>query len=424
MNAYLSREEKENFIRATALAAQLENTIDSYTKSKSIDPEFLKYLRTGRTWVAKAMTMRSDALSDDARVEFAKQVSRMELLFVPTLEAKKVHAELMALKTTLPMELQDFEDWYESVIETTCKRCLREDYADCKTRRVLAKYGVYPIDPGAVGKCQYSYVGTPEQEELQPSDAEIVPAAMYNLALAQLAELNDALDDWHKKHAALEIELNAKEEAWVCNDCVKAQQTPGDTALQARLKTSEEEYPVSIAFVSGGETEYSLPASMAKNMIREFQKPRHTRPVCAQYVSEIGRLMAIDLQEVAYLQVDKLPPGDWIRERTDTKSGAATPAERERYRIECKCGAEYFVSLGHIRNRAFCRECKGVVFADRQADKVPDPLDGVEATLLTNRYWVQREPYQEVAAENMVDLKGSGKKYGRDYKDPCDPLAG
>ena len=95
----------------------------------------------------KALTMRADALDVDAKTEFAKQLSRMELVFVPTLEAKKAYQEVVALKTTLPMELHDFEDWYESVIETTCKRCLREDYADCKTRRVLAKYGVYPIDP-------------------------------------------------------------------------------------------------------------------------------------------------------------------------------------------------------------------------------------------------------------------------------------
>ena len=50
----------------------------------------------------------------------------------------------MALKTTMPMETQDFQDWYEAVIETTCKTCQLEDFTTCQIRRVLTKYGVLP----------------------------------------------------------------------------------------------------------------------------------------------------------------------------------------------------------------------------------------------------------------------------------------
>ena len=55
MNPYLSREEKEHFVRATALAALLENTIYGYAHAKSTDPDFLKYLRMGRTMVRKGI---------------------------------------------------------------------------------------------------------------------------------------------------------------------------------------------------------------------------------------------------------------------------------------------------------------------------------------------------------------------------------
>lgn len=60
---------------------------------------------------------------------------------------------------------------------------------------MLIKYGVYPIDPGAQGKCQYSYVGTPEAEDLQPVDAETVPAEVYNLSVAEIARLKDQISE-------------------------------------------------------------------------------------------------------------------------------------------------------------------------------------------------------------------------------------
>ncbi len=503
MNAYLSREEKENFIRATALAAQLQDTIDGYAKAKSTDPEFLKYLRTGRTMVAKALTMRADALDMDTKTEFAKQLSRMELIFVPTLEAKKAYQEVVALKTTLPMELGDFEDWYESVIETTCKWCRREDYADCKTRRVLAKYGVYPIDPGAEGKCQYSYVGTPEQEDLQPVAGDTVPAEIYNLAVSQRAmmekqladyrqelidilyfeddrpeypsmsdlincvrvdlnslqndieartnviksqtstirshedvikDLNFSLDNWSKQYAGLEAKLAA------ADACIEAMKTADKEQLayphkveqerddaQAQIQAAaaaqeapKEEYPVSIGLASGGEFEYVLPAGMAEAMIREIQQPRHSRSTCAQYAG--GRLVAIDLQEVVALNVDKLPQGDWVRKKDVAEFSTPAQSELERYRVECKCGSEYFADMNTGRSKAWCRTCKGAVFADRQADKVTDPSDGVEATLLTNLYWVERDP-KPVEPKRDLPTPKLGQSLGRNYKDPCNPFS-
>lgn len=68
MNPYLSREEKQSFVRATALVALIEETINGYASAKSTDPEFLKYLRMGRSMLAKAMTMRGDAEGGGVRI--------------------------------------------------------------------------------------------------------------------------------------------------------------------------------------------------------------------------------------------------------------------------------------------------------------------------------------------------------------------
>jgi hypothetical protein len=490
MNAYLSREEKENYIRATALAAQLELTIDSYASAKNTDPQFLKYLRMGRTMLTKALTMRSNALDMDVKNEFVTQVSRLQLICVATPEAKKAHQELLALKTTLPMELRDFEDWYESVIETTCKRCLRDDFTECKTRRILVKYGVYPIDPEAKIKCQYSYIGTPEAEELQPVDDEMVPVPgmVYNAALAMVkakedsinenyvpfikqlqAEINTAkvqlvdilyFEDDRPENSGLDELIACVKESFQNCDTQYHEQMEEIRSLRARVADADgkltaaneaenkikhiantalddvlrltkdrdefrqqvselqsqiqvavaaqeqpkEEYPVSIGLASGGEFDYILPAHITEVMIKEIQQPRHSRGTCAQYVA--GQLIAIDLQEVVTLHVDKLPQGEWVKKKTVvTANGSVSPipSEQRKYRVECKCGAEYFAEMNAGRAKAWCRQCKAAVFTDRKADS--KAADGSAATLLTNRYWVERE----VLPEQLPPNPGEGE---------------
>ena len=396
MNSYLSKEEKQHFVRATALVALIEETINGYASAKSTDPGFLKYLRMGRTMIGKALTMRGDALDPSAKEEFYKQTGRLEFICVPRAEAKKEYAQLLAMQSTIPMETKDFEDWYCSVIETTCKKCCTEKYEECQIRGILTKYGVYPIDPTAVGKCQFSYVGTPEAEELQPvEDSKNVPADVYNAALAAVkakeasiienyvplikqlqaemdtakAQLVDILyleDDRPENPGLDELVACVKESFRNCDtqdheqmeeirllraqiDAAESKLTVAseaeneikhiaDTALedvlrltkerddfrqqvselQAKLQAAaaiqeqpKEEYPVSIGLASGGEFDYVLPAHMAEIMIHEIQRPRHSRGTCAQYAG--GSLVAIDLQEVIALHVDKLPPKDWVK---------------------------------------------------------------------------------------------------------------
>lgn len=367
MNPYLSREEKANFVRVTAMLAQLEDTIEAYSKARSIAPEFLRYLKTGRTWLAKAMTMRGDALDADAKLEFAKQASRMTCIFVPTAEAKKANAELLALKTTLPMEAQDFEDWYETVIEATCKICERDDYADCNIRRVLTKYGVYPIDPEACGKCQYSYA---EPFELSPKLQQVAKELLQA----------DPLDE------------------------VAATAEP----VPEELANPWSRLPVIIGLHNGSMLTLDLPATMATNLLYELKttSPKH-RAIIANHID--GELVVIDMQDVVTMQVAGIDGGTWERlGRTDAPTAAPEISERsderEQYRVECKCGAEYVCNMNPGRYKARCRQCNGFVFADREA--VTD--DG--ATLLTNRYRIDRVP---PVAEVLP---------ARNYADPCNPF--
>lgn len=490
MNAYLSKEEKHHFIRLSALALLIEPIIDEYSQAKSTDKDFLKYLRMGSTLINKALEMRGAALEKDAKADFVKQVRRLEFICVPTLEAKKAHAELLTLRSTIPMEIEDFQDWYSAVIETTCKRCYTDNFAECPIRKVLSKYGVYPIDPEAKGKCQYSYVGTPEAEELQPVEGPMaVPADVYNAALAAVKgkenainelyvplikqlqdEINNAktqlvdilyLEDDRPENPSLDELISCVKESFQnCDaqdhdqmeeirslraqvaetegkllaakdeierldtlvediseveqerDKFRHQVTELESQLQAAVAAQEqpkEEYPVTIYLAGGGEFEYLLPARMAEVMIKEIQQPRHSRSTCAQYAG--GYLVAIDLQEVVALHVDKLPPGDWVKQ----KAVQDVPGQQEKYRVECKCGAEYFIELAAGKTKAWCRECRTAVFADRKAEV--QTADGASATLLTNRYWVEREQLSELKKE-VASVSSMAKSCGKDYVDP------
>lgn len=402
MNPYLSREEKERFIRVTALASMLDDTVDGYAGVKSTDPAFLKALRMGRTMLQKALTIRASALEQSARDEFYKQISKLEFIWVPTAEAKKHLDEIVALKTTLPMELQDFEDWYCAVIETTCKTCLKTDYTECQIRRVLMKYGVYPIDPGATNKCQYCYVGTPESDKpVGETEAETVPVNRYNLAVAEY----DALATEVQFEYLPKIEeLQRKIEQLESLPAAPA----ADPAQGEEVKDKGELIPVTLGLLSGNKLALDLPEDFTTHLIDEMHRPsRNSRPFCACHVGD--ELVAVDMQDIVTIQAAGM---DYVEKPRTPQPFTPRPAgeyedtgERERYRVECKCGAEYFCTMNVGRDWARCRECKSKVFADRQAEPVTDPADDAAATLLTNRYYVEKN-----------DPSNST------YVDPCDPL--
>lgn len=157
MNAYLSRAEKEHFVRLKLLWGLLDLMIEDYEKANKPDKEFMGNLRRARTYVRKASDRRTGFLDSKARDDLNATVSRMELLFVPRREVLKYYQEIEKLNAVIRFDQADFEDWYEFLIEHACKTCARADFADCRARQILMKYGVYAYNPAAVAQCQYSY---------------------------------------------------------------------------------------------------------------------------------------------------------------------------------------------------------------------------------------------------------------------------
>lgn len=173
MNPYVGREEKEHLVRITALAIMLDDVICVYEKLKSTDKQFLAHLRKSRTWGKKAISCRESYLNLESKRDLCRSVGNMRLMLLPSDKAKKEHRELMNYKSVFPFEIDDFNDLYAELIETTCKFCARSDFNDCQARRVMTKYGVFPYNPAATETCQFSYMEpaaalAAKQEETAP----------------------------------------------------------------------------------------------------------------------------------------------------------------------------------------------------------------------------------------------------------------
>ena len=185
---YLSRNEKNNLVQFVSMQGMIEGTINRYADTPNPNKEFLKNLRASLTYMTKAVKMRTDALDDDAMVGFAKDVAKLEpVLFVPTDKARKEYKELAEMKSNIHMTKDDFEDWYEAIIENTCQICTEKDYKACTMYRILMKYDIVAINPEAKNTCPYSYLESEEAQKMLAAHKEH-RAAKQNLEVIDRAE--------------------------------------------------------------------------------------------------------------------------------------------------------------------------------------------------------------------------------------------
>lgn len=157
MNPYLSRDEKENFVRLLIVRPLINRIIETYAQLKSTDKHFLTVIKTANTWLQKGLDLRMDYLDNTAKENLVILAAKQHFMFLPTDKAKKENEDLLKMRSVLPMQIEDFQAWYEFVIEHTCKICEMVNYQECPARRIMMKYDIYPYDPAANDHCQYSY---------------------------------------------------------------------------------------------------------------------------------------------------------------------------------------------------------------------------------------------------------------------------
>lgn len=398
MNSYLSRAEKETFVRLTALAGLQEQIINTYSEGNNADKEFLRNLRMAKTYLTKALDRRVNFLDTSASLDLAKQVTRLELLFVPSDKAREELKTVKELQSYLHMPLTDFEDWYCEVIEYACKTCSREDYKKCAMRSIMAKYGVFPANPEAKNCCQYSYVGVPEE----------------NIPVRPERGIEEEVDIIEP------MQLESRENISIDNQVLSARNEK--LAALPERKALEGMVPADFYLKDGKKIEENLPENMARNLIEIFKSiDKNNRPICACHID--NQFFTIDTQElvlfraynVGEIELEVTQEREPFKKLERSTEFSGLP---ESYKIECKCGAEYFCKLSKNKYRARCRECGETVFTDRTAEKEIYPPTGDEATLMTNRYWVEKDvPPEDTHKEKP--LKNINKNFGKSYVDPC-----
>ena len=328
------------------------------------------------------------------------------------------------------------------------QKCTKADYTECAARRVLSKYDVVPVDPEAKEKCQYSYASS-ELVVPDPATPGLIEKPEFANLGTELEALQLRVPEYDRLKMAINDILHPNGDgpanpsmcdlvAYIRNDWNRFTKEIQDLCQQAeemQIKlqgtnrqevdadlNDEDGLPVTLALNNGLKIVMPLPAYMTECLMEEIQRPnRFSRSICAKFVD--GEFVAIDMQEVAAMHVSGLPDAEWV-EIKQAPVICETSSEPERYRVECKCGAEYFCTMNASRPKARCRDCQSTAFADRNVDKLNDPSDGSEATLLTNRYFVSREPYQareqnQERATSGRDLRNINQNHGREYKDPC-----
>lgn len=213
---YLNKSEKNNLVQFASLLGMVEKSIEDIGEIPTTDKEYLRYLRTGRSWLAKAIELRLDNLDDDACRDFLKHTKRIEpILFIPSSQAKKEWALVKEMESTVCIPIDQFQDLYCEVIEKTCKVCVEKDYKKCGMYLPLLENNITAISPDAVDRCPYSYVDNESELKLLEEHKEHL-AARKNLdiidkAEKKLIEIMKERDDLREKVMHLEMEVVKKD---------------------------------------------------------------------------------------------------------------------------------------------------------------------------------------------------------------------
>ena len=158
MNRYLSKQEKVSLTRIMLLVDLMDVVIKTYEDNvKNVDAEFMKDLKTCRTWGKKAIKRRYDFLDVDAAKDFTRHINHMDIIFVPNDNAQKYHKMVQEMANSICLTADDFEKLYSGFIPKTCAKCHKKAWKKCLIREVFRKYGVETVNNNAKN-CPYSYL--------------------------------------------------------------------------------------------------------------------------------------------------------------------------------------------------------------------------------------------------------------------------
>lgn len=163
MNTYFSKTEREMFLRMDILLGQVADIIKAYEATPNPGKEFMKNLRTGRTYLEKALTRRYIGLEPKEMQRFRKMVKNYRVMLLPSDVARANDRKMQEEMETIVVSLDDFCDWYCVAIPYTCGKCYCHGdtklQAKCQMRKFMEKYDICPVNTHATGdECPYDYL--------------------------------------------------------------------------------------------------------------------------------------------------------------------------------------------------------------------------------------------------------------------------
>lgn len=340
MNQYLSKQEKGKIINLTLMYGCAAEVVKEYEDQKTTDKEFLRNLKTGMTWLKKAIDRRKSFLDIDAAHDFARQVDHLAFRIIPNDKAKKVIEEAKNSDQMIIMDRDDFIDWCEMVLPFTCQKCEGKEHKKCKLKVMLTKFSAYPVNPKAEDECPYSYAGVEDAPEGKTIFRE-------DINPEEVKETDDVLQ-------ALKEEAHEGEQ---------------------EEQNNEDTCHTEINMDNGQVITVELPRESAENICKAFYA--HHRPVFAAFEGEdifevdlakasvlncdgIGR---IELQEKEYRDEHKERPAYNERQERDFK-------KKKKVHVMCQaCGSEYDDDVPDFFTRVRCRDCGQWVYLDAQERK-------------------------------------------------------
>lgn len=210
MNQYLGKKEKHGFIQFVSLLGSIEEKIEELSTIPSTDKQYLKHLRTAKTWLRKAVELRVSALDDDAKNDLWRHVNRVEpIVFIPSAQAKHELKTLQEAENVVHIPIDDFQDLYCEMIEKTCKVCVEEGYKECAIYRVCIANNIFPPSPEAApDRCPYTYVDN--EEALAELDKNTEHRRIrQNIAALDMAEVR--ITEKIKECESLRAEITQKD---------------------------------------------------------------------------------------------------------------------------------------------------------------------------------------------------------------------
>lgn len=171
MNKYLNRAEKSHIVRMYTIMACAEDLVKYY--DGKADKSFLRNLKTGITYMKKAMARRGEFMDEDAKKDWVEQCQRLEPFFVPSLNSYKEYQARMKCNDYLVMHQEDVLDLWTGVIPRTCGRCTGKHKEECNLYKFLLKYNMPVFDANPKGDdCPFSYLASGMKIEHFKEDIE------------------------------------------------------------------------------------------------------------------------------------------------------------------------------------------------------------------------------------------------------------